>query len=207
MFCWIPTISCPLICREVHLHLQTNCPQICWVKLLWDSPDLMVPGPIFCLFSNLACDWLSIVWAYSEQETENGSRTDWLSLTPYRIPALIAPTLIKPRVGTCIQRCFVCSYNTLHMKIFHSFKLAKATLKSDFSFARILHVNQWWLRSGQCNKNTKSHTAHTIVSWPNPKQWVIVHTSDLMIIRQSIYILSVITRKWVNWKHTAPHIV
>ena len=23
-------------------------------------------------FSNLACDWLSLVWAYSEQETENG---------------------------------------------------------------------------------------------------------------------------------------
>ena len=23
-------------------------------------------------FSNLACDWLSIVWAYSKQETENG---------------------------------------------------------------------------------------------------------------------------------------
>ena len=23
-------------------------------------------------WSNLACDWLSIVWAYSEQETENG---------------------------------------------------------------------------------------------------------------------------------------
>ena len=26
-------------------------------------------------FSNLACDWLSIVWAYSEQETENGPCT------------------------------------------------------------------------------------------------------------------------------------
>ena len=26
-------------------------------------------------FSNLFCDWLSIVWAYSEQETENGSWT------------------------------------------------------------------------------------------------------------------------------------
>ena len=25
-------------------------------------------------FSNLACDWLSMVWAYSEQETENGPR-------------------------------------------------------------------------------------------------------------------------------------
>ena len=43
----------------------------------------------------------------------------------------------------------------------------------------------------QINKNTKRHTAHTIVSWHNPKQWVIVHTSDLiMIIRQSIFILN-----------------
>ena len=48
-------------------------------------------GPVFCFllksklrlcsanhrtgyFSNLACDWLSIVWAYSEQETENRKR-------------------------------------------------------------------------------------------------------------------------------------
>ena len=41
-------------------------------------------------------------------------------------------------------------------------------------------------------KYTERHTAHTIVSWPNRKQWVTVHTSDLMmIIRQSIYILSI----------------
>ena len=31
-------------------------------------------------FRNLACDWLSIVWAYSEQETENGPW--WLCLVP-----------------------------------------------------------------------------------------------------------------------------
>ena len=36
------------------------------------------------------------------------------------------------------------------------------------------------------HKNIERHTAHTIVPWPNPKQWIIVHTSDLMmIIRQS----------------------
>ena len=32
-------------------------------------------------FSNLACDWLSIVWAYSELETENGPtspRSKWV---------------------------------------------------------------------------------------------------------------------------------
>ena len=46
------------------------------------------------------------------------------------------------------------------------------------------------------HENIERHTAHTIVSWPNPKQWVIVHTSDLMmIIRQSIYILSIITKE------------
>ena len=60
----------------------------------------------------------------------------------------------------------------------------------------------------QIHKNTKRHTAHTIVPWPNPKQWVIVHTSDLMmIIRQSIYILPIISRKWVNWKHNPTYCI
>ena len=56
------------------------------------------------------------------------------------------------------------------------------------------------------SKNTKKkHTAHTIVSWPNPKQWVIVHTSDLMmIIRQSTYILAIITRKMGKLKTQSP---
>ena len=37
------------------------------------------------------------------------------------------------------------------------------------------------------HKNIERHTAHTIVPLPNPKQWVIVHTTDLMLmIRQSI---------------------
>ena len=45
-------------------------------------------------------------------------------------------------------------------------------------------------------KNIERHTAHTIVSWPNPKQWVTLHTSDLMmIIRQSVYILSIISKE------------
>ena len=52
----------------------------------------------------------------------------------------------------------------------------------------------------QIRKNTERHTAHTTVSWPNPKQWVIVHTFDLMMItRQSIFILSISQRKLVNW--------
>ena len=54
------------------------------------------------------------------------------------------------------------------------------------------------------HKNTERHTAPTIVSWPNPKQWIIVHTSDLMMIRQSIYILSIITRETGKLKTHSP---
>ena len=32
------------------------------------------------------------------------------------------------------------------------------------------------------HKNIKRHTAHAIVSWPNPKQWQMGHTSDLTIL-------------------------
>ena len=54
-------------------------------------------------------------------------------------------------------------------------------------------------------KNIERHTAHAIVSWPNPKQWVIVHTSDLMmIIRQSIYIISIITKEMSKLKTHSP---
>ena len=55
------------------------------------------------------------------------------------------------------------------------------------------------------NKNIERHTAHTVVSWPNSKEWLIIHTSDLMmIIRQSIYILSIITRGMGKLKTHSP---
>ena len=45
-------------------------------------------------------------------------------------------------------------------------------------------------------KNTERNSAHSIFSWPNPKQSMLVHTSDLMmIIRQSVCIFSIITRE------------
>ena len=60
------------------------------------------------------------------------------------------------------------------------------------------------------NKNLRRHTAHTIVSWPNFKQWIIVHTSDLMMIMKTKYIYIIFQAsqgKLVIWKHTAPYIV
>ena len=55
------------------------------------------------------------------------------------------------------------------------------------------------------HKNIERHTADTIVSLPNPKQLVIVDTSDLMMtIRQSIYILSIITTEMGKLKAYSP---
>ena len=57
------------------------------------------------------------------------------------------------------------------------------------------------------NKNINRHPAHTTVSWPNPKQWIIVHNSDfMMIIRQSNILSQPSRGNWANWKHTAPYI-
>ena len=74
--------------------------------------------------------------------------------------------------------------------------------------ARTISVfNLWTWRhmAQQADKNTERHTAHTIVSWPNPEQWVIVHTSDsMMIMRQRIYILSTITRNMGQLKTHSP---
>ena len=89
---------------SIHLFQYT----VCQSPLVWIIPWCWLPGPIFCVlsqiwarflslarsklrlcsanhragyFSNLACDWLSIVWAYSEQETENGPWWARLSVT------------------------------------------------------------------------------------------------------------------------------
>ena len=55
------------------------------------------------------------------------------------------------------------------------------------------------------NKNIGRHTTHTIDSWPNPKEWVTVHASNLMMIkRPHIYILSIITREMGELKTHSP---
>ena len=44
-------------------------------------------------------------------------------------------------------------------------------------------------------KNIEGYTAHIIVSWPNPKQWQMDHTSNLMMMTSSTGILTIIIRK------------
>ena len=65
-------------------------------------------------------------------------------------------------------------------------------LDASFNMVRLSRDNRW-SRSHYIlpYKNIKRHTAHTIVSWPNPKQQIIIHISDqMMITRQSLYSLN-----------------
>ena len=49
-------------------------------------------------------------------------------------------------------------------------------------FTRTWNVPPSNLVISQIHKNIVRHTAHTIVSWPNPKQWLMINTSGLMMI-------------------------
>ena len=53
-----------------------------------------------------------------------------------------------------------------------------------------LHKGRVMRKVFPCHDVTGRHTAHTIVSWPNPKQWQMVHTSDLMMIIDDIHVFS-----------------
>ena len=53
--------------------------KVSWARFLsiaWSKLRLCSANHRAGYFSNLACDWLSIVWAYSEQETEKGPWSD-----------------------------------------------------------------------------------------------------------------------------------
>ena len=81
-------------------------------------------------FSNLACDWLSIVWAYSEQETENGPSTPLkltFKSTSYHISSslIIIIIIIIIHRPICIWICISYQhYRTLYSCAHHNFRAA-----------------------------------------------------------------------------------
>ena len=105
----------------------------------------------------------------------------------------------KPRFFCALlQTTFFSSFPCMEIVIFCS-------IIYRYFLTTLVQVMVWRSRQTYYLKNIERHTAHTIVSWLNPKKWVIVHISDLiMIIRQSIYILSIITRAMGKLKTHSP---
>ena len=122
--------------------------------------------------------------------------------------------LISPSI---IQKSFqIASRHFWHKVVQHVaqwvrvclFRITLQQIKGHYyvlSMWRHIYIFDYPFSFFEKKKNIERHTAHTIVSWPNPKQWVTVHTSDLMmIIRQSIYILSIITKEMGKLKTHSP---
>ena len=57
-------------------------------------------------FSNLACDWLSIAWAYSKQVTEIRPRSQWVVETPHFMWFLAGLDMKLLVIKTRILNCF-----------------------------------------------------------------------------------------------------
>ena len=67
------SISADCLCHQGTLLLtEITLIRVCFLSLARSKLRLCSANHGAGYFSNLTCDWLSIVWAYSEQETENG---------------------------------------------------------------------------------------------------------------------------------------
>ena len=163
---------------------QGDFQEISRLKFVWHEFTRLIAPDVVCIVV-----LFGISWFFGIQTLFYSGRVCW-KCGPWTLSWWWQPVRLR-RVFACkvYQRCFsAANYRLLATSV------SKGCLEP--------------LKQIIIHKNTKKHTAHTIVSWPNPKQWEIVHTSNLiMIIRQSIYILSIITRKWINWNHMAPRIV
>ena len=85
----------------------------------------------------------------------------------------------------------------------HLDMLRDQSYKGQFCYELMIHYH-----SKQDDKNIKKHTAHTIVSWPNTKQWVNSSYFRFDDDNKTKHIFSPSSQgRWVNWKHTAPYIV
>ena len=67
------------------------------------------------------------------------------------------------------------------------------------------HRNVMNLQLTCCDNIIARNKAHAIVSWPNPKQWLMVHIADLMmIIKWSTNILTIIVKEMCKRKTFCP---
>ena len=81
MYGWLWITGCALFADlqqlnwnglDIQIYLHATCLfRACFLSLVRSKLRLWSANHRACYFSNLACDWLSIVWAYSEKGTEN----------------------------------------------------------------------------------------------------------------------------------------
>ena len=77
----------------------------------------------------------------------------------------------------------------------------KAPQSSTYCPFLRVSANAWWIHSQRAGdadfsmsfrhyESTERHASHIIVSWPNPKQLQMVHTSDLIMMIDEVHVFS-----------------
>ena len=72
----------------------------------------------------------------------------------------------------------------------------------------LCHVTYYFMKFHNISrlKNRVRHTARAIVSWPNPILWLMIHTSDLMMITRESTLSHNYYRRIGKAEDTQPHI-
>ena len=92
-------------------------------------------------FNNLACDWLSIVWAYSEQDTENRPKSSVICSLFLRLGIYILYSYIQNISGLGF-------YNTIDIDELKVFRIFKTT--SDLRIKLPIFPCALWIRFFKC---------------------------------------------------------
>ena len=108
-------------------------------------------------FSNLACDWLSIVWAYSEQETENGPWYLCMGSLVIDTKILSALCLIKMAIFYKMLVILTGNFNPFRAKFF------RGNINIYLHFVSFLHIQGYdagsWNRS---SNNTRTYLFYIV---------------------------------------------
>ena len=130
---------------RVFMGLSYRCNSInwaCFLSLARSKLRLCSANHRTGYFSNLACDWLSIVWAYSQQETEIGPWSDIsLCLSINFMECLIAVQIMN--FSSSIRLCI---YNWWCIKILPLI-LKKLSLALTDIFNIVINDENWIFRN------------------------------------------------------------
>ena len=139
--------------------------------------------------------WLSILDdRYSNSHwqslTDSSDTATWLQIPFKPIFISVSACSKQIRLSRSLQsrECFTKALPYFFSNVLDLLFSFKLEIEKQNTYQLVLYLSlhvllgPGWLWSDISHKNIVRHTAHTIVSWPNPKQWLMIHTSGLMMI-------------------------
>ena len=132
-------------------HTRTRFPSLAWSKL-----RLGLANHRAGYFSNLTCDWLSIAWAYSEQETENGpwKQLSMMEISPLWLTVIKCPRKCSMKMMELLVTTITLMVNTWHLLRMKVNKIEGTLTRTMNTLINIiLWMNIWPYSMRCCNSS------------------------------------------------------